>query len=1105
MAIDVSMDGSGEIGEIQPGWSVEENATPIVIGESSKGVGSVSLSAGEKETSSLIINNLATTSQDDLGSISGYIKNASVQGGRVSFSHTTILDKFNAEKNVPALVSGDAHSALDISSQLIGENRLRPDLPGWIGTLAGHDSLFDSSGNVVYGGSYYSDYKYYDPITGTFQEFRIESASDSVQTTAHYFMDGKMYARDVSGDSFQPDQSIANVNYVAYRTFLADSTASQFYFSASPFEPDFDYGFYGYVVANADANTFRVQFDSYSGGSPVETIDSQTMTGFTFDKEYIIFIKYSFDLSETEFGINKYHLTASIAPADDVTNFISASVSIEKFFKPGWYDKWGINGPARSIWRSSEFIPGGDAETTRGNLLRTNLMPNPSFENPISGWSATASTSTGTPVSVSAIQSSLQFYSGSKSLLVLPAGSSRNLTVYKNNFTSNPGENILLLANTTYTFSFKYKFNSSLNNIDGTASISTNVGSGSKTYNPGYEFTMTNSTTSWQSAEFSFTTGEAEEAVREIRFSLFSGSNTGMTFHIDAVQIEKSETATPYFDASIISPGFIREFETVNGGLVSNEYESLNIFSERVPFVYDIESNFVDTIQRENFPALAENSYPAIGFLGSLWDYLQAACAAYGQEMAVVNNVIVLRDLGVNVMPIDNVVASPTVSVQSTLAGRSVDITYTNAESFFEASGISKTGLDNPEVAYDARDDDNKVISVKPGEVVKVSVSSDSYPTSIYKPERFFELPNAPGCYIVSDADSLPFPTKGTIVLNITAISGSGTVVTVTTKENHGLTVDDQVSIYNVSPSAYNGTNLVETTPSAKQFTFSSPATGTMTKKGKVKYVTKSTIWEDYGGDVDVAINPDTPGLIDVTVTGPYVEIPGYKSPYRLAAVSDSTEYATLSIIGRGIKARPKTLSLKTGVSHKIVNTEVYKTINNPFIAKLEQAYDRGIYSSIDASGPRVTISGEIPTSSIDGFGLTAGSVFEYKNSKYRVSDVSISNIGVSFNASRFVNVDEFNDRWDGKTVRYHDGIWDGFEIQDQIIIPFYGLDITNGSVRFDVDGNPYFQKLISGEENNGEVAILLDTDGEPYYVPVDESNEPTLLELDTDFTPYYS
>lgn len=195
------------------------------------------------------------------------------------------------------------------------------------------------------------------------------------------------------------------------------------------------------------------------------------------------------------------------------------------------------------------------------------------------------------------------------------------------------------------------------------------------------------------------------------------------------------------------------------------------------------------------------------------------------------------------------------------------------------------------------------------------------------------------------------------------------------------------------------------------------------------------TLWKDYGGSLTATINEDTPGAIDIKLHGPIIEIPAYPGPYKVA-VSSGNEYAALSIIGSGIKTDVKTLNLQTGADPEIVKQDVAKSINNPFINTLEQAYDVGIWAAARAGEPTVTLSCSIPTNAISGLGLTAGSLFTYGNSQYRVTSASINSIGVNLTAERYLTVDEFDLLWSGKTVGQHDTVWEPYREQDQFIEP---------------------------------------------------------------------
>jgi hypothetical protein len=128
MALKIAMTGSGTVGDIVPGWSVSEYATPVVVGDYAGGTGSVSLNAGSKDDSFFIINNDIVSTYTDVDgvehTITGVVRDVSQQGMNVSFSHSTILEKFNAQETIPPLMMGSPWAALDLLTQLNGEVRL---------------------------------------------------------------------------------------------------------------------------------------------------------------------------------------------------------------------------------------------------------------------------------------------------------------------------------------------------------------------------------------------------------------------------------------------------------------------------------------------------------------------------------------------------------------------------------------------------------------------------------------------------------------------------------------------------------------------------------------------------------------------------------------------------------------------------------------------------------------------------------------------------------------------------------------------------------------------------------------------------------------------
>lgn len=95
------MTGSGIVGDITTGWSIEEDATPVNAVDSSAGTGIVTLAAKSDPTSKFIIDNQITVTHDALGSFNGVITSAQVQGSGVQFNVATLMSLLVTTKTAP--------------------------------------------------------------------------------------------------------------------------------------------------------------------------------------------------------------------------------------------------------------------------------------------------------------------------------------------------------------------------------------------------------------------------------------------------------------------------------------------------------------------------------------------------------------------------------------------------------------------------------------------------------------------------------------------------------------------------------------------------------------------------------------------------------------------------------------------------------------------------------------------------------------------------------------------------------------------------------------------------------------------------------------------
>lgn len=129
--ITVTLDGTGTIGNIIPGWTVSEFATPVIIGDQRAGTGDVAFSAKGDDDSLIIINDSVRFQHNDdagdLGYVEGVVRRVGQSGLTASVNHSTPLERFNTDRFIPALGVGSGWAAVDLALQLTGFVYLNPN------------------------------------------------------------------------------------------------------------------------------------------------------------------------------------------------------------------------------------------------------------------------------------------------------------------------------------------------------------------------------------------------------------------------------------------------------------------------------------------------------------------------------------------------------------------------------------------------------------------------------------------------------------------------------------------------------------------------------------------------------------------------------------------------------------------------------------------------------------------------------------------------------------------------------------------------------------------------------------------------------------------
>ena len=984
MVLKSTNEGKGEFGEVTPGWTVNEYVTPVAIGDYAGGSGGVSFSAEAKPTTPFVVSNVTTTTVDDFDtpqSLTGVINNVSVNGLTAAFSHGTALSKYDSQFNIPAMGSGGVFQALELLNQISGVDKLCQIDSGFLYTLRGHSAGFNSDGIKA------------EPVFNVNTWIQATNsatwtAKKSIQTgaiaAAKYFVyNNELYAKTVSGDSFSSDP-LKTSGRINFKTVLRSGSVS-FHVdggqSASQ-SMQYDEGFRDFVVdINKTSGLLEISESVIIGGITTNYYTSQSLSTLNLNQELAVFVEWVRPVP----AAGSHVIRVKVCNTSDYSTTVNAVITEATSFK-GPFNVWDIsttgNAGVRAVYRKD------DAGLPASGLAAVdiNIVTNPDFASGTSEWTLVNSPTI------------------TKSLVANP--------IY--------GSNQVIKLSTTQTTSQSYRLERTISSgfIPGqTHSISMHKYNGDRfetilaveQYDASNALIATNGTNIGR-YYFDLDTGD-----RWLGFNFSVASNTAyLKIALSRASGGLTNTNPGYFGLPIIST-----------------YSTLNDTTERVFFsgntadtaVYDysFDSNGYSLKQvslssqnreYENQPSFNSTvatiaGEPVIGLTSKNgWEYLQDACAAYDQEIAVLNNIVTIRDVGTRILGIDNKTV-PSLQFSNTFSGRNVEINYSNAQS------VADTEI------YNAYADGNKVLTVDAGERTVTTIETDFYPDILKQPTYSASAVNGVGEYKIISSDTATSP------------------------------------------------NISE------------------------------TLWRDYGGRLEVRVSDTKPNAIDVILTGPYQQIPGYTGPYKVAYTSGNT-YAALSVVGSGVKVNPKTLKLLTGANPDKVLQDVAKTVNNPFISSIAQAYDRGIIVSSAASGPTASISFNVSIHSLDGFGVTAGSLVYYEDSIYRITDCAISGINVSINAVKHVHVGDVDAKWSGGTVGFFDELWTDHHVADNTIKPLWFIGDDEALVLlYDTDGNPYF--AFAGIS---EFSVYLDEDGAYYEMEGGYSGDVDVF-LDTDFKPY--
>jgi len=348
MALEVSMTGSGTIGDITPNWTVNESITPVAIGSSATGTGSVSFGAKANDDSLLCINNDVVSTVNGFGNVHGVVQSVSQSGLNVSLTHGSLLDKLNLDVSVPPLLGGDTVSALDYFEQAVLKNARTTKTSGQFFTMAGHGYCFlnDGSNKAVFqDASVITRNPVFGVEDAAFTGYTYTDIRNTVSANNFVRNGGKIYGNDITGYMFSSDGGFGastNVSRIFYKTFL-NGANNVFSFTGTPPLTSLEWDLELFLTVDHSAETITLSGNYSPGGSFTAFSSSASIASLDVDAELAVFFEYYVQTGSV------YKLRAVICNTSNYASSVAVTQDLSNASTP-IIDAWAIDGLARDIY-----------------------------------------------------------------------------------------------------------------------------------------------------------------------------------------------------------------------------------------------------------------------------------------------------------------------------------------------------------------------------------------------------------------------------------------------------------------------------------------------------------------------------------------------------------------------------------------------------------------------------------------------------------------------------------------------------------------------------------------------------------------------------------
>lgn len=921
MVAKVEITGAASVGELQPGWSFTEDATPYAIGDSSGSVGSGSLSVAQGEDSEFVIDEFAAFNDDDLGSFLGTVSSAESNGATEE-----------TDTNLPLNITGFGSLLAQERTALVAAGPYNI-LPAGV-VLNGNTPVGSGSvaGNIATGPGN-------DPNL-----YRLE-VNGGVRSVATFTPAGEKYftALTAGGSPVSAAAGLIVTPSSFVLGYTAPGSSGMGFFSRTT----------GALIANAASAGAQKHWNPVTGrlyvvGRLTNLVSVFTESG-TFVTSWSTFADWDIAGSDTR-------LYLSEDGAGGVYEYTLDGAYTGKKFNTG-------------------LVQG--LEVTADNTALITI-----FGNRVTLWDI----NTGLPLNQ----------------LALPVGTTTSYVVANQNFVyvwtvspSGTSADMTMLAigqTTLYTAFAYYAALGGLPSISYQAQVNPFVAL------PGWVDTPWNKMKELASArgvEIAFVDGVLtvrDIAITELDLSNVKGGSTSLS-------LQSMQQGARSVDISFTRPGaettgtFYNlpggEIITVQAGEV--RYSSFALQSH-MSFVqqpvFDVDYTVVDGTGAR----ISESQWTQSG-----------ARLSFALDPQVPNE------------------------VKMTLIGPLETITFTD--------GTYRIGVIAPSPVYSLV---STQMLLNPSGAFGTGLSTSSNLSATYTP--FPEWTHAAGtsgnAYAIIPAAPMAASTAYRIRFSVTMTSGTPSGV-FTLYRSGSLGFGALGTMANNGSGVYTWEGNYTVGAAAASPTFFIDISGTGTGE-KFALADMPIVEQLIGNNLP---NNGFDGSYPAGTGGPYLYAwtgTAYASTSTKTRVTAPT--APFMIKGRGLKMNPDSVNILSGADPDSTPTEKATDVNNIFIESYGQAYDRGAWRTEQLAGPRLALNATVPTSAIEGFGLTAGTLVRFKESIYRIDTARIGRAWTSITATRFIAMASTIAIQSAHTMGTVDGFWDGTKYKDQIIKPLRNI-----------------------------------------------------------------